>query len=1859
MGEPQREDKTVTGAEELFIPFGRFVHGGQRDEHSDPMVGRDGIRNFLIEQLTYGPPHGATLITGRRGVGKTSLVRFCLKQYEKNVNARGGRGFSGISWVDLAIAVVVIAAGALTLVLAAILFSNMTGSQPPGLAILLVPVLLAPGFYGAKHFSTALLSTTPPVLYKHFGGWRQHKAWRFAWIVLCLLLLGLVVGTAWRTLLDAFYVLSAAGAVIVAAMLAAYILCWGERREPSIYTIPANGDPTRSHDPARRYLFRRMMIARVMVLLHSLTLVAISVSAFKGFPSWYFTFQGVGVWREIIFAALLFALVALMLWNSYLNVFRPLFEIQEKRHRWSQIRRPTSTPDTPDDPDPRIDVDLHRAVSQMTSTTFVAKWLRYQRPTLVVWVNLGFDDLSIRSVVQSALVNLRQCYAETYDTIRSRHRAVQLTLVLLLATGLTILLSNSWFKLPGAVEAAQVTTIESSKHCVEFPFIYNGKEWSIPIDRSKFGQVPDIMCAEELFDLMHVMYMPLVTGTFERIGEAKVIGFIFPHYDFKGFVSAERVKKDGASAQSAQEGDASAQPAQEGDASAQPAQEADASAELAAEKPPVPPTDWQVKLRLYHVALFAAIFVLLNILLSRLGPFPYRENVRRMDQLLDSMSGQTTRSSRREMWKPALWIHSLFGPQDERTVNTPPLDDRVIETAFISILRNIAEHEMRTGLGWRFRVSLPAPEVTFVFDELDKFWSEGGRGAATSGVSPSDAESMPDEKRRSRATIRLLSDLKRVVTDAPARFIFVGGRLLHDEWLADLHARHQMLSSIFDSEIYVPSLLTDQSRRLLRPEGSNVYLDDMVRIYVKSRWRAAVGRGILQDRWIWRHLSRDPKPETRPYQAINGVADDRSLEVWDKRSGTPLTELQQRIHLQMLYHFLTYRSLGNLKRLDQMLENMIRSRDRLHNVRQNGFQDVLSLTGPLILRVQFVSSVYRHVVAKLENQLMFRDDKMVISALNMADFLLKFHRRAFSWHNIERMDELTHIHRAPDLRELMQEIVTAFYDGFLHQVLNGMYAFRFRSEIAGEIDYISQYNEDEMAAFNFTLDESQTLKSIYELSLNNREHTNLDVISGLGELYEFDQEYDTARQHYLRAIRVADNKLRHMMGEPELPVLQGDCTGGGVLGEALAGAATLLPLSWALIRLRLMLQVGMTFEQSNNLERAEAEYTIAYQLSLKLMETYIPGWEGADRQQDDDLVTRQQSEFNSLKHASLLYQPLFALAWAAEKQTGDIDTSTTIVEQGLAVLRRHLPFVREKDAGISSFPAGIRHSNFALIAADLHNKAGDLYFRKGRQTIAPKKAEVENRKGDNRHSNSPNAEEENNQREGYLLRAHHHYCVSLHELRRYMQHRRISSVEKYHITRHAPTLDGRLWPVYVYRAAANTLNDMADAMVARVSLVSLLGNKDAFQGQEEWDKERAPLWHSFREWFSEDKDEGNVDVAILIENGTKCHKMAKLSDWIGTWKGAKDKPVKFTSGPHKPEQRLVMALSLSEVAALYREDAGDARDAAAELIMTARAATSYLWWLALVHSDLWTVFTARAKLEPWEELQYTDMLPWLAETALRALEKAARIYELVNRQRFRRQFSVGDGVPVEALTAACSLAMVLNRLDPITRDKYPAEQKFRLSGAGKKVKDLIISWTTWSDDAGPCSASAQQGHKDPVRYAENDEFAGCLVSVLRIFRYPVLNRLHGMQAIIFSDALAKYPDPAALRKNADALLGLSDRYRAPHLFTYMQLGQPLALAALRLRQIAETKRTLDSEQQPWPGPELDMERNARRMLRRSLESFTLGRAYYDSLSTKYYLYDDFNDRYTHFCHGMEMAGREVSGHLHHILSRLGKDEAGS
>lgn len=1172
-----------------------------------------------------------------------------------------------------------------------------------------------------------------------------------------------------------------------------------------------------------------------------------------------------------------------------------------------------------------------------------------------------------------------------------------------------------------------------------------------------------------------------------------------------------------------------------------------------------------ISVKIYHLILAAIIFLAGRTALGVI--LPYRANVRRIDDLLDGLTSTSVDSYGSKVWSSARWLRNWFGGPDTRSLQRNPVDSRVIEESFIRVLTECTVSSRALPGGRLMSLGMPAPEITFVFDELDKLWAKpAGRGPRR------DSFTVTAERDRAEATARLLSDLKRMISDSPARAIFVGGRMLHDSWVADMHARSQVLTSIFDAEVYVPSLLTDTTDV---KKNRNVWMDRLVLAYVDRRYEMALAAAEERERqgdfllpWF-----REREPRRMLYLSTTHLKRTDRPKFLIGKAGTQCAPRWERRIRYDLSHYLTYRSGGSPKRLREMLGQLIRPSGDKADV------DILVIGPVRLLQMQCVADIYRHLTRRLEQRLAFRDDKVALSAFSLTDHLFKFHRRAFNLANIERMEEIAHIHRAPDIRDLLSEIVNHFQPRYLRPVVNGMYDYRFRSEVAQEIEHLSRYSESEMAAFNFTLDESLSLKASYESMLTDDDTQCVEALAALAELHEYDQEYDHARTYYGRALRA-------------LPV---------------PDEGSPYRLAHSLTRLRLMLQVGMNYEQSFNLERAEGEYVATYHLARDILVEFLD-------------VTRRglYPERDAAKHASLLYQPIFAGAWVAEKLWNDIDTSTARVEAGLVELRAMMPFVCQDDIPLTQSPHQPVHASFALIMSDLHLKAGDLYFVKGRQAapavnIAPY-AQAMLRAF--RDGVTPPQ-----QYEGYLLKAGYHYSLALHEVRRFACHRLHSSAFK--LTQRdgtGPTLAAESHPAYAFGSASGAINNLAEALFARVSITGL--SMDTVKWSTRADG--VSLWKIIQDWMVLNHKEEANNLPVVVQTACGAIDMGLLSDWLGEWEPSGERKLALNRA-NSPQQRLIFSIELSIAGAEARRAGGASEDAASEHLLVARSCAEILWYLRI-----------RRHVIPGERQNCGNLVSYLSITGLECLRTASTLLMEVKRDRFQqcppksgRPLKIGTLIPAEALTLACSLGLAMDDMD------YRGDFE-------TKLMSLLKSWSV--EYPNPCQRLGLRS---------------LLFNQLRENRYPVLNRLIGIKVLL--DSALTDPNPPSSNASADKKRVIPDferladkemvhrffcefedvfrRFASPALFGFSQAGQTAALYTLYVN--SHTDRLLE-------GPfcnRREIYRVALEWLRQGIEMFTQGPAYYQAIRNMYYLHDDFNDRRTHHARAIEMAGWEVSAQL--------------
>ncbi|MEL6666423.1 MAG: hypothetical protein AAFQ24_09815, partial [Pseudomonadota bacterium] len=332
------------------------------------------------------------------------------------------------------------------------------------------------------------------------------------------------------------------------------------------------------------------------------------------------------------------------------------------------------------------------------------------------------------------------------------------------------------------------------------------------------------------------------------------------------------------------------------------------------------------------------------------------------------------------------------------------------------------------------------------------------------------------------------------------------------------------------------------------------------------------------------------------------------------------------------------------------------------------------------------------------------------------------------------------------------------------------------------------------------------------------------IVFGLGELHEYDQEYEKSRHFYRHCIRLHDETFFYHIGrtvgptshQPDHQRFAQLFTKQNVVAkdieeaydrsaESAAAVPTLkwimqkledavdvtLYMPWGVKRLRLMLHIAMTEEQGQNLQSAFSRYANASAFAEALIRAYANRSENADK---DDAI-------EMLKHMSVFYQPAFAQAWVAEKIEDGVDTATSIVEKNVQFFRDSLRFLKDtkicqnEDQIIESLQAQpktrIADANLALIGSEIHNKSGDLYFFKGGnfRQIDLLLAMLQTKDDSFRRNQFGRSVQylsfggiyrsSGTGFEGYALKAHYHYSVGLHELRRFVFYRKVSSMLKF------------------------------------------------------------------------------------------------------------------------------------------------------------------------------------------------------------------------------------------------------------------------------------------------------------------------------------------------------------------------------------------------------------------------------------------------------------------------------------------------
>ncbi len=474
----------------------------------------------------------------------------------------------------------------------------------------------------------------------------------------------------------------------------------------------------------------------------------------------------------------------------------------------------------------------------------------------------------------------------------------------------------------------------------------------------------------------------------------------------------------------------------------------------------------------------------------------------------------------------------------EKKVAYVPLTTNQIEVRLKKILEELGETKTRI-------------KIFFIFDELDKL----------TGRIPSAKETAvnftKESNTRKQQVDSILGDLKNIITDSEAYYIFIAGREIYDAYLSERGSSNSLYESLFNDHIYIPSLLTDRS------DGERYLLDGMIEAFVVS--------------------NLIPKES---YSLGDGEINLSCLKLYnyqryvEERGQTP--DINNIYILKTLVHLLTLHSWGNCKRLFTLFESFVVKE-------KEGTSDTYKLhfSTQDIQRLVLSSQLYILFHHNLSRMLMNADDKLMVSSFSIFHHILKYHGMGFSREHILRMYETINIHSSPELVRIVDTIIHNVLLNHVRQIKNGLYQYRFTLLHEKEIHFITTINEGESAVFNFSLNAMDAVKQHY----NNLivESKNLHAVEHyghiswvpihiiLGNFHFWEQSFDEAINHYSNAINILEkNKSTNTMPDTVDLTVQS---------------------------VKLFLKRGIVYEKVGNYTAAAASYLNAEKIAIKCFKT--------------------------------------------------------------------------------------------------------------------------------------------------------------------------------------------------------------------------------------------------------------------------------------------------------------------------------------------------------------------------------------------------------------------------------------------------------------------------------------------------------------------------------------------------------------------------------------------------------------------------------------------------------------------------------
>lgn len=539
-------------------------------------------------------------------------------------------------------------------------------------------------------------------------------------------------------------------------------------------------------------------------------------------------------------------------------------------------------------------------------------------------------------------------------------------------------------------------------------------------------------------------------------------------------------------------------------------------------------------------------YVLTHIVRSMRKYIPYFSQpfnaLKRLDDLCDRISS----TFNEEIGSHPQYSSSLFNfsfGKEGKSKSTPKATVRELEQELLGIMNDINSDDCPPDYSVQFII---------IFDELDKITKAGpkpNQDQTTNGEAVPEfdtsvkgfTDAMAYEERKQNV-LRLLANMKLFIASVKAKCVFISGHELFDASLADLSDREFAISSIFNGVLNVSSFLSPEHEQTDVSSMTEVYLANMLLPddYLKRKIMENVrDNGVLKDelpslRWYNEYLM-ELHVINNTYSRTKEETRERVLEIRHVME-----------FLRCFAVYLSHISNGSPKKIATYFEKYIKV--NYDAIRQIDWRDVIVVGHPsekdvrkqcvLFFNLEsqklinFVHYLASPVMNAISNEVSHYGDKLLVSSSFMLDQIYKYHGKGFSWRNLELMPELLNTNKNPELRDSMSSIMEFLLQTHISLISSGVFQYKFHKQISEEISNLSKTSEEAAAIFNFTLNESETVKRYntrllwhyVNLSQSLKDKHRYDGVierihENLGDIYFSEEDYYRAIHEYRSALQ--------------------------------------------------------------------------------------------------------------------------------------------------------------------------------------------------------------------------------------------------------------------------------------------------------------------------------------------------------------------------------------------------------------------------------------------------------------------------------------------------------------------------------------------------------------------------------------------------------------------------------------------------------------------------------------------------------------------------------------------------------------------